>query len=53
LDITCARIAGGLVALGVHETKPNTRDKAARGGFTAVFLVQVMAAIGAKEVRLD
>ena len=40
-------------AIGVHETEPNIRNKIARGGFTAVFLLQVMAAIGVKELRLD
>ena len=37
----------------LRETEPNIRNKIARGGFTAVFLLQVMAAIGAKELRLD
>ena len=38
--------------IGVHETEPNIRNKLARGRFTAVFIMQVMEAIGASEVRL-
>ena len=37
-------------AIGVIETEPNIRTKISRGGFTAVFLVQVMMAIGAKSL---
>lgn len=51
--VTYAGLAEKLGAIGVHETEPNIRNKIARGGFTAVFLLQVMAAIGAKELRLD
>ncbi len=51
--VTYAGLAEKLGAIGVHETEPNIRNKIARGGFTAVFLLQVMAAIGVKELRLD
>jgi hypothetical protein len=52
-NVTYAQLAERLAAIGVHETEPNIRNKIARGGFTAVFLLQAMAAIGAKEIRLD
>ena len=52
-NVTYAGLAERLAAIGVHETEPNIRNKIARGGFTAVFLLQVMEAIGAKELRLD
>ena len=42
-----------LATVGVNETEPNIRTKISRGGFTAVFLVQCLEAIGAKELRLD
>jgi len=45
-------LAERLSAMGVTENEPNIRNKLARGKFTAVFMVQVMAAIGADEVRL-
>ncbi len=51
--VTYAQLAEKLGAIGVHETEPNIRNKIARGGFTAVFFVQCLVAIGAKEVRLD
>lgn len=52
-NVSYAGLAEKLAAIGVRETEPNIRNKIARGGFTAVFLLQVMAAIGAKEIRLD
>ena len=51
--VTYAQLAERLAAIGVKDTEPNIRNKIARGGFTAVFLLQVMAAIGTKEIRLD
>ena len=45
-------LAERLTAIGVSENEPNIRNKLARGKFTAVFLMQVMSAIGATEVRL-
>ena len=46
-------LAERLSAIGVSENEPNIRNKLARGRFTAVFMVQVMAAIGADTIRLD
>ncbi len=46
-------LADRLGAIGVTENEPNIRNKLARGRFTAVFMVQVMAAIGAQEIRLS
>ena len=51
--VTYAQLAEKLAAIGVKDTEPNIRNKIARGGFTAVFLLQTMAAIGAREIRLD
>ena len=46
-------LADRLATVGVSETEPNIRNKLARGKFTAVFMVQVMAAIGADHIRLN
>ncbi len=46
-------LADRLGTIGVSENEPNIRNKLARGRFTAVFMVQVMAAIGANEIRLS
>lgn len=45
-------LADKLEKIGVHETERNIANKIARGGFTAVFLMQCLEAIGAKEIRL-
>lgn len=41
-----------LAALGITETERNIANKIARGGFTAVFFVQCLTAIGCHTVRL-
>jgi hypothetical protein len=38
--------------MGVEETEQNIANKISRGGFSAVFLLQVLDAIGCKEVRV-
>ncbi len=45
-------LADRLAVIGVTENEPNIRNKLARGKFTAVFMVQVLSAIGASEIRL-
>ena len=52
-NVTYAQLVEKLAANGVRETEVNIRNKIARGGFTAVFLVQCLIAIGAREIRLD
>jgi len=51
--ITYAGLVEKLGKLGVEETEPNIRNKIARGGFTAAFLVQCLTAIGCQTLRLD
>jgi len=51
--VSYKELADRLAAIGVTENEPNIRNKLARGKFTAVFMVQVMAAIGANEIRLS
>ncbi|WP_131196832.1 DUF6471 domain-containing protein [Lichenihabitans psoromatis] len=50
--VSYKELADKLALIGVYETEPNIRNKLARGKFTAVFMIQVMAAIGATELRL-
>jgi hypothetical protein len=45
-------LADKLTAMGIHETPENIANKIARGGFTAVFFLQCMEAIGATEISL-
>jgi hypothetical protein len=52
-NVTYAQLAERLAAIGVHETEPNIRNKIARGGFTAVFLLQVLMAVGCKTLNIQ
>jgi hypothetical protein len=45
-------LAGKLTAMGIPESEANIANKISRGGFTAVFFVQCLVAIGAHTVRL-
>lgn len=51
--VSYKQLAEKLEAMGVHDTELNIKNKISRGGFTAVFMLQVLIAIGAKEVRID
>jgi hypothetical protein len=42
-----------LVEIGVQETERNLNNKISRGEFTATFILQVMQAIGSRELRPD
>ena len=46
-------LADRLSAIGVKDTERNIANKIARGGFTAVFLLQCMEAIGVGALHLD
>ena len=41
-----------LAALGVKDTEQNITNKLSRGGFSAVFLLQVLEAVGCDELSL-
>lgn len=45
-------LAEKLSAIGVQDTELNIKNKISRGGFTAVFFVQCLVAIGVQELRL-
>jgi Domain of unknown function (DUF6471) len=51
--ITYEQLSEKLAAIGVVDSPVNIRNKVARGKFTAVFLVQCLAAMGAQTLRLD
>ena len=52
-NVSYRELAERLERLGVSETEQNIANKISRGGFSAVFFVQCLEAVGAKEVRLD
>jgi hypothetical protein len=51
--VTYGQLVEKLAAIGVKETEPNIRNKLARGKFTAVFMLQVLTAVGVTELRLN
>jgi Domain of unknown function (DUF6471) len=51
-NLTYRQVSEKLAAIGVAESEPNIRNKLARGTFSAVFLLQCLAAIGANEIQL-
>jgi hypothetical protein len=46
-------LAEKLEALGVKDSERNIANKISRGGFTAVFFVQCLVAVGAHTLRLE
>lgn len=50
--VSYAQLVWKLADIGVMDSEPNIRNKISRGKFTAVFLIQCLEAIEAKEVRL-
>jgi hypothetical protein len=50
--VTYAQLVEKLAPLGVKETERNLANKISRGGFTAVFLIQCLEAIGCQSLRL-
>lgn len=50
--VTYAQLVEKLAEIGVEEKEVNIRNKLARGKFTAVFFVQCLESLGAREFRL-
>jgi hypothetical protein len=51
--VTYAELVGKLADIGVMDTEPNIRNKISRGKFTAVFLLQCLTAIGARNLSIE
>ena len=51
--ITYRKLVGLLDKIGVKETEQNIANKLSRGGFSAVFLLQVLEAIGCKKIEIS
>jgi hypothetical protein len=52
-NLSYKQLAEKLGEIGVQETELNIKNKISRGGFTAVFFVQCLVAIGCLSPRLD
>lgn len=51
-SLTYKQVSEKLAELGVVESEPNIRNKLSRGTFSAVFFIQCLEAIGAKNLDL-
>ncbi len=51
-NVSYKQLAERLEALDVHETERNINNKISRGGFTAVFFVQCLVAVGCRSLDL-
>lgn len=51
-NITYSQLVEKLAEIGIRDTEVNIRNKIARGGFTAVFFVQCLEAIGCRSVNI-
>lgn len=52
-NVSYKQLAERLEAMGIHETEKNINNKISRGGFTAVFFVQCLVAIGCTNLHLE
>jgi Domain of unknown function (DUF6471) len=52
-NMTYEQLSASLAEIGVHDTAQNLRTKVSRGGFSAVFFVQCLKAIGCQSVRIE
>ncbi|WP_306026629.1 DUF6471 domain-containing protein [Oceaniradius stylonematis] len=50
--VTYAQLVEKLSEIGVDEKEANIKNKLSRGKFTAAFMLQCLAAIGEREVRI-
>lgn len=50
--VSYARLVVLLGELGVEESEPNIRNKLSRGRFSAIFFLQCLVAIGARDLKL-
>lgn len=51
--VTYDELAERLAAIGIEDTAVNLRNKVARGRFSAVFLIQCLASMGVRALRIE
>ena len=52
-NVSYQQLSGRLADMGIHEGEKNIRNKISRGGFSAVFLVQCLEAVGCQTLRIS
>lgn len=51
--VSYKQLADKLDELGIRETEANIKNKISRGGFSAVFFVQCLSAIGCHQLHIS
>ena len=52
-NVTYRDLSGRLEVMGIHGSKRNLNNKISRGGFSAVLLIQCLAAAGCQTLRIS
>ena len=52
-NVSNRQLSDRLADMGIHEGEKNIRNKISRGGVSAVFLIQCLAAAGCQTVRIS
>ena len=52
-NVSYQQLSDRLADMGLHEGEKNIRNKISRGGFSAVFLIQCLAAAGCQTLRIS
>jgi hypothetical protein len=52
-NVSYKQLAEMLASIGVIDSEANIKNKISRGGFTAIFFIQCLSAIGCHTVRLE
>jgi uncharacterized protein CbrC (UPF0167 family) len=52
-NVSYKQLSERLKAMGINETERNINNKISRGGFTAVFLFQCLAAAGVRHLDIS
>lgn len=52
-NVSYKQLADKLGEMGIADTEANIKNKISRGGFSAIFLVQCLAAIGCQSLNLQ
>lgn len=52
-NISYKELAERLGDIGIPDTEANIKNKISRGGFSAVFMVQCLTAIGCQTLRIE
>ena len=52
-NVSYQQLSDRLADMGVHQGEKNIRNKISQGGFSAVFLIQCLEAVGCQTLRIS